>query len=51
MALPFPLPAVPAICSWHQRYNTDPAHSWLREQVIHAFRGADLAAAALGGEN
>ena len=31
--LPFPAPAPPIICSWHQRYDSDPAHRWLRTQV------------------
>jgi DNA-binding transcriptional LysR family regulator len=37
MALPFSLPPVPLICAWHQRYDNDPAHSWLRRQVISAW--------------
>ncbi|AEV84848.1 LysR family transcriptional regulator [Actinoplanes sp. SE50] len=35
--LPFSLPAPPVICCWHQRYDTDPAHSWLRDRVSAAF--------------
>ncbi|MFI5932000.1 LysR family transcriptional regulator [Actinoplanes sp. NPDC051494] len=31
--LPFPAPAPPMICSWHQRYDTDAAHAWLRARV------------------
>ncbi|GAA2472189.1 LysR substrate-binding domain-containing protein [Winogradskya humida] len=31
--LPLPVPPPPMICSWHQRYDTDPAHAWLRAQV------------------
>lgn len=34
---PIPLPAAPIICAWHQRFDTDPAHSWLRELVRSAF--------------
>ncbi|MET7740839.1 LysR family transcriptional regulator [Streptomyces sp. NPDC005385] len=37
--LPFELPSAPVYLSWHQRYDTDPAHAWLR----------DLARTALGG--
>ncbi|GIE36143.1 LysR family transcriptional regulator [Actinoplanes italicus] len=35
--LPIALPAPPVICCWHQRYDTDPAHTWLRERVRSAF--------------
>ncbi|BCY08489.1 LysR family transcriptional regulator [Actinoplanes sp. L3-i22] len=35
--LPVPLPAAPIVCGWHQRYDTDPAHAWLRDQVRAAF--------------
>ncbi|GIM91776.1 LysR substrate-binding domain-containing protein [Paractinoplanes toevensis] len=31
--LPIPLPSPPINCAWHQRYDTDPAHVWLRDQV------------------
>lgn len=31
--LPFDLPAVPVIVAWHHRYDTDPAHAWLRGQL------------------
>lgn len=31
LPLPFDLPAARAYLSWHQRYDTDPAHIWLRE--------------------
>lgn len=39
IALPPPiaLPAAPIVCAWHQRFDTDPAHSWLRERVRSAF--------------
>ena len=33
--LPFAAPAVPIISAWHQRYDTDAAHTWLRTQVRH----------------
>ncbi|MEU8791368.1 LysR family transcriptional regulator [Streptomyces sp. NPDC048643] len=39
LPLPFELPSAPVYLSWHQRYDTDPAHAWLR----------DLARTALGG--
>ncbi|WNV87023.1 LysR family transcriptional regulator [Umezawaea sp. Da 62-37] len=32
-ALPLPVPSPPMICSWHQRYDTDVAHAWLRALV------------------
>jgi DNA-binding transcriptional LysR family regulator len=35
--LPFELPPPPIVCCWHQRYDTDPAHIWLRERVRAAF--------------
>jgi DNA-binding transcriptional LysR family regulator len=31
--LPFAAPTPPMICSWHQRYDSDAAHTWLRTQV------------------
>jgi DNA-binding transcriptional LysR family regulator len=34
--LPFPVPPVPVILSWHHRNDTDPAHTWLRAQVRQA---------------
>jgi DNA-binding transcriptional LysR family regulator len=36
--LPFPVPPVPVISSWHHRNDTDPAHRWLRSQVSQALR-------------
>ena len=36
--LPFALPAVPVIVTWHHRNDTDPAHAWLRMQVRRALR-------------
>ncbi|GAA2874187.1 LysR family transcriptional regulator [Actinoplanes cyaneus] len=35
--LPITLPGAPITCGWHQRYETDPAHAWLRERVRDAF--------------
>ncbi|MET9231688.1 LysR family transcriptional regulator [Lentzea sp. NPDC003310] len=31
--LPVPSPEAPINCNWHQRYDSDLAHAWLREQV------------------
>ena len=36
--LPFPVPPVPVIVTWHHRNDTDPAHAWLRAQVRDALR-------------
>jgi DNA-binding transcriptional LysR family regulator len=36
--LPFPVPPVPVIVSWHHRSDSDPAHRWLRGQVGQALR-------------
>jgi DNA-binding transcriptional LysR family regulator len=36
--LPFPVPPVPVILTWHHRNDTDPTHAWLRAQVRHALR-------------
>lgn len=32
---PLPVESPPAVinCNWHQRYDSDPAHAWLRDQV------------------
>src|SRR5580698_10496095 len=32
-SLPFAVPPVPVILTWHHRSDTDPAHAWLRTQV------------------
>ncbi|MGK5681142.1 LysR family transcriptional regulator [Actinoplanes sp. URMC 104] len=37
VAAPIALPPAPVICGWHQRYDTDPAHAWLRDRVRAAF--------------
>ncbi|OQD56280.1 LysR family transcriptional regulator [Streptomyces phaeoluteigriseus] len=31
--LPIESPAATINCNWHQRFDSDPAHAWLREQV------------------
>lgn len=31
--LPAESPAAAIHCTWHQRYDSDPAHTWLRDQV------------------
>ena len=31
--LPVESPAAPICCTWHQRYDSDVAHAWLRDQV------------------
>ena len=36
--IPFPVPPVPVIVSWHHRSDSDPAHAWLRAQVRRALR-------------
>jgi DNA-binding transcriptional LysR family regulator len=36
--LPFAVPPVEVILTWHHRNDTDPAHTWLRAQVRHALR-------------
>ncbi len=38
--LPLDVPPTLAVASWHQRYEADPAHQWLRAQVREAFAGA-----------
>ncbi|WP_328749178.1 LysR family transcriptional regulator [Streptomyces sp. NBC_00285] len=35
--LPIETPAATINCNWHQRYDSDPAHAWLREQVRESF--------------
>lgn len=36
--LPFEVPEVPVVVSWHQRYQADPAHTWLRRVVAGILR-------------
>ncbi|MFJ4919942.1 LysR family transcriptional regulator [Streptomyces sp. NPDC088725] len=42
--LPFPLdmPAIPIYLSWHQRYDGDRAHTWLRDEARKAVRALTL---------
>ncbi|MER6798319.1 LysR family transcriptional regulator, partial [Amycolatopsis mediterranei] len=35
--LPAESPAAEICGTWHQRYDSDPAHTWLRDQVRAAF--------------
>jgi DNA-binding transcriptional LysR family regulator len=34
--LPIQLPVSPVILAWHRRHDSDPAHAWLRTQVVKA---------------
>ncbi|MER6081499.1 LysR family transcriptional regulator [Streptomyces sp. NPDC001833] len=36
--LPLDLPPVPVIVAWHHRYDTDPAHTWLRTELLNVLR-------------
>ncbi|MFH8465789.1 LysR family transcriptional regulator [Streptomyces sp. NPDC017991] len=38
--LPLPMPEVPVRLAWHQRYDNDPAHTWLRRHARTALRHA-----------
>ncbi|WP_199256152.1 type 2 periplasmic-binding domain-containing protein [Mycolicibacterium mengxianglii] len=38
MALPFETEPVPVVLAWHQRYDDDRTHAWLRDQVNAAVR-------------
>ncbi|MET0237185.1 MAG: LysR family transcriptional regulator [Kibdelosporangium sp.] len=39
MPLPVPMPGVPLYLTWHQRYDGDHAHIWLRKQTLALMRG------------
>src|SRR5262249_49197009 len=39
LPLPLDLPPAPVFLSWHQRYDTDPAHVWLRDLARTALAG------------
>jgi DNA-binding transcriptional LysR family regulator len=45
LPLPFELPPIPLHLSWHQRYDDDRAHAWLRT-LVRAVIGATEAVAA-----
>ena len=36
--VPVELPPVPIVAVWHQRYETDPGHAWLRDRTGEALR-------------
>lgn len=38
LALPLDLPDVPLCLLWHQRYDNDPAHTWLRETATRTLQ-------------
>jgi DNA-binding transcriptional LysR family regulator len=46
---PIPCPDLSMYMIWHARYQRDPAHSWLREQLLACVRPA-LASVEAGGE-
>ncbi|MER5726865.1 LysR family transcriptional regulator [Streptomyces sp. NPDC002138] len=39
LPLPLPLPDVPLYLLWHQRYDEDRAHAWLRDLATETVRG------------
>jgi DNA-binding transcriptional LysR family regulator len=38
LPLPLPLPDVPLHLLWHQRYDNDRAHTWLREPATETIQ-------------
>lgn len=42
LSIPLDLPSVPVIQAWHQRYDNDKAHSWLRSHVHKMVRAVYL---------
>lgn len=40
VAPPIPLPSAPIVSAWPNRYDSDPAHAWLRDQVRSALATA-----------
>ncbi|WP_319944515.1 LysR family transcriptional regulator [Nocardia macrotermitis] len=40
LPLPLDLPPAPVYLSWHQRYDTDPAHIWLRDLARNTLTSA-----------
>ncbi|MCX5231272.1 LysR family transcriptional regulator [Streptomyces sp. NBC_00233] len=47
--LPLAMPDIPIYLAWHQRYDNDPAHAWLREHARTALRRACGASASVSG--
>jgi hypothetical protein len=43
--VPFELAAPPVIAAWHQRYDNDRAHRWLRATVADAIAAAGFTVA------
>ncbi|MBK3632138.1 LysR family transcriptional regulator [Streptomyces sp. MBT97] len=43
LPLPLDLPPAPVYLSWHQRYDTDPAHRWLRDLARGALTDPEAA--------
>ncbi|WP_405057809.1 LysR family transcriptional regulator [Kribbella sp. NBC_01505] len=41
LPLPLDVPAIPIRLSWHQRYDGDPGHAWLRERARAVLRGQE----------
>lgn len=39
--VPLQFPASPVVAAWHQRYDDDRAHRWLREVVVEAITSLD----------
>ncbi|MDX2526258.1 LysR substrate-binding domain-containing protein [Streptomyces europaeiscabiei] len=40
LPLPLAMPVIPIHLAWHQRYDNDPAHAWLRGQARTALHNA-----------
>ncbi|ENL6920936.1 LysR family transcriptional regulator [Klebsiella aerogenes] len=38
--LPFDVPTINIFAAWHPRFDADPAHIWIREQIIYALTKA-----------
>lgn len=41
-ALPIDMPRIQLYLAWHQRYNNDPAHTWLRQLALTSLRSFQL---------
>jgi DNA-binding transcriptional LysR family regulator len=48
--LPLAMPPIPIHLAWHQRYDNDPAHAWLRERARTALRHASASVDELAEE-